>query len=311
MKKFIVFILLVFFSICPGQEYYLNKASTGSGDGTTQALSGPNAAWKETAEITGLTPDDTIFFNKGDTWTAITSNGAGGEAGLTIPTSGSSGNIITFDAYGTGDDPLIDVNSDPNGAYGIYYDDVDYILIQNIDVRGSGNAGAVRGSGTAGSAGDGYTFEIRNVDILSNWGASTTPTSTHDGFSQQTTSEVNYFNITATNCSEPNGTGSDGQCFTLHALSKANVYTANFSESISGITNTSGTTAYFEDVNIHNMIGGTIIGLGGIVDFNDGIIVINTAASYIPINDLTSEADSLTVLTIRNSTMVVIILIIQ
>lgn len=77
--------------------YYINTASTGSGDGTTIATTGDNAAWAAISEITGLSAGDSVLFNKGDTW----------REQLTVPTSGSSGSPIIFGAYGTGADPII------------------------------------------------------------------------------------------------------------------------------------------------------------------------------------------------------------
>lgn len=77
--------------------YYVNTASTGSGDGTTQATTGANAAWAAISEITGLSAGDSVLFNKGNTWRET----------LTIPSSGSAGSPITFGAYGTGASPII------------------------------------------------------------------------------------------------------------------------------------------------------------------------------------------------------------
>lgn len=77
--------------------YYIDTSSTGSGDGTTTATSGANAAWKAFSEITGLAPGDFVLLNRGDTWRLT----------LTVPTSGSAGSPITFGTYGTGNDPII------------------------------------------------------------------------------------------------------------------------------------------------------------------------------------------------------------
>lgn len=97
LKKIIVLILLFAFQV-NATTYYVNTASTGSGDGTTTATTGANAAWAAISEITGLSAGDYVLFNKGDTW----------REQLTVPSSGSAGSPITFDAYGTGADPIID-----------------------------------------------------------------------------------------------------------------------------------------------------------------------------------------------------------
>ena len=79
--------------------YYVNTASTGSGDGTTTAIEGANAAWKTIAKVNAASPaaGDSILFNKGNEW----------REQLTVPTSGSDGSPITFGAYGDGADPII------------------------------------------------------------------------------------------------------------------------------------------------------------------------------------------------------------
>ena len=77
--------------------YYVNTASTGTGDGTTQEITGEQAAWKAISEITGLVAGDSVLFNKGNTW----------REQLTVPTSGSDGSPITYGAYGEGADPII------------------------------------------------------------------------------------------------------------------------------------------------------------------------------------------------------------
>lgn len=78
-------------------QYYIDTSSTGSGDGTTTATSGANAAWAAFSEITGEAAGDIISLNKDDTW----------REQLTVGTSGSVGSPITFNAYGSGADPII------------------------------------------------------------------------------------------------------------------------------------------------------------------------------------------------------------
>lgn len=77
--------------------YYVNTAADDGGDGTTQELTGANCAWNEISDITGLSAGDSVLFNKGNTW----------REQLTVPSSGSSGSPITFGAYGSGADPII------------------------------------------------------------------------------------------------------------------------------------------------------------------------------------------------------------
>ena len=89
---FLLFSLPVF-----ATTYYVDTDADDGGDGTTPALTGPNCAWNEISDITGISPGDLILFNRTDTW----------REQLTVPSSGSSGNPITFGAYGSGADPII------------------------------------------------------------------------------------------------------------------------------------------------------------------------------------------------------------
>ena len=85
---------------CSGSICYVDSTSTGTGDGTTQATTGANAAFKTIAEVNALTyaQDTQILFKRGQTW----------REQLTVPSSGTTGHPITFGAYGTtGANPLI------------------------------------------------------------------------------------------------------------------------------------------------------------------------------------------------------------
>ena len=74
--------------------YYVKTGGSDAADG----LSDGNA-WQTVAKVNGETfaAGDSILFNRGDTWRET----------LTVPSSGSSGNPITFGAYGTGALPII------------------------------------------------------------------------------------------------------------------------------------------------------------------------------------------------------------
>ena len=79
--------------------YYVNTAADAGGDGTTQELTGEHCAFKTIAQVNAASPaaGDSVLFNKGNTW----------REQLTVSTSGSTGNVITFGAYGEGADPII------------------------------------------------------------------------------------------------------------------------------------------------------------------------------------------------------------
>lgn len=95
MKKFLA-ILLFLFLLGPlfGATYYVKNA----GDDAKDGLSDANA-WETISKVNGVSfaAGDFVYFNKGDEW----------REQLSIPTAGSVGSLITFGAYGTGANPII------------------------------------------------------------------------------------------------------------------------------------------------------------------------------------------------------------
>ena len=87
---------------------------------TTYTCSGGSAsAFATIADINAfstLQPGDSVLFRKGQTW----------REQLTVPSSGSSGNPITFGAYGSGDKPIISGSS--LASSGWTYDAVGYVI---------------------------------------------------------------------------------------------------------------------------------------------------------------------------------------
>jgi hypothetical protein len=71
------------------------------GNDSLNGISDGNA-WATIAKVNAqsLSPGDSIFFNKGNTWNEK----------LLMPSSGTLGNNIVFDAYGTGAKPIFDVS---------------------------------------------------------------------------------------------------------------------------------------------------------------------------------------------------------
>jgi hypothetical protein len=74
--------------------YYVKNGGSDAASGLSDAL-----AWETIAKVNGssFSAGDSILFKKGCTW----------REQLTVPSSGSAGNPITFGAYGTGADPII------------------------------------------------------------------------------------------------------------------------------------------------------------------------------------------------------------
>jgi hypothetical protein len=101
--------------------YYVDTASTG-GNGTTQATSGANAAFATVAAVNAgsFSPGDSILFKKGCVW----------REQLTVPSSGSSGNPITFGAYGSGADPIISASDLKDSGYSEYSSTIDGSVTQ-------------------------------------------------------------------------------------------------------------------------------------------------------------------------------------
>jgi parallel beta-helix repeat protein len=105
--RFALFFLIIsgsflFFGIgkANAATYYVANAGNDACNGTSPTIgTSGNCAWQTIAKVnsSSFSPGDSILFNKGDTW----------REQLTIPSSGTSGNPITFDAYGTGAKPLI------------------------------------------------------------------------------------------------------------------------------------------------------------------------------------------------------------
>jgi hypothetical protein len=80
-------------ALAPATTYYVSSGTgTDANNGTSASM-----AWQTIAHVNAQTfqPGDSILFKRGDVW----------NESLTPPSSGTSGNPITFDAYGTGPAP--------------------------------------------------------------------------------------------------------------------------------------------------------------------------------------------------------------
>jgi hypothetical protein len=93
MKRILIIILLGLSELASAATYYVSS-STGSDANNGTSASTP---WQTIAHVNGQTfqPGDSILFKRGDVW----------NESLAPASSGSSGNPITFDAYGTGAAP--------------------------------------------------------------------------------------------------------------------------------------------------------------------------------------------------------------
>ena len=114
--KYQVFVLLLSFSLCAQNQYYLSS-STGN-DNNNGSQTQP---WKTLSKISNTTlgPGDTVYFKKGDTF----------RGHYVVNGSGTEGNPITFKSYESGNQPVIS-GSDHDDGGGDYRE---AILIENED----------------------------------------------------------------------------------------------------------------------------------------------------------------------------------
>ena len=77
-------------AVCSGTDYYIDAESGNDANGGTSA----GAAWRTIAKVNARTfaPGDRVLFKRGQLW----------REQLIVPSSGTSGNPITFGTYGTG-----------------------------------------------------------------------------------------------------------------------------------------------------------------------------------------------------------------
>lgn len=109
--------------------YYVDD--TGGNDSNAGTSSG--AAWRTLTKVNGQTfaPGDSLLFKAGGVWT-----------GQLHPLgTGSSGNAITIDRYGTGAAPLIQGNG--NSAT-VLLDDQQFWTVKNLDITNNGTAGTLK-----------------------------------------------------------------------------------------------------------------------------------------------------------------------
>jgi hypothetical protein len=87
--------LVTFSSLGWSMTYYVDAANGNDSNAGTSA----SAPWQTIAKVNGssFSPGDSVLLMRGDVW----------REQLNIPSSGSAGKVITFDAYGTGANPQI------------------------------------------------------------------------------------------------------------------------------------------------------------------------------------------------------------
>ncbi|MEK6481261.1 PA14 domain-containing protein [Catalinimonas sp. 4WD22] len=148
--KLSVLFLFMCMSVYAQNTYYVSTSGNDSNSGRSSS-----AAWRTIRKVndTNLQPGDQVLFRRGDRWNEE----------LLPGTSGTSGRLITFGAYGSGNMPII---APSGGDYAINIRIKSYIKVENIHaIAPSGRSGiAVRGNAVGN--------EILNCKVQGNDGNS-------------------------------------------------------------------------------------------------------------------------------------------
>jgi hypothetical protein len=114
--------------------FYVDNVSGNDANNGTSSTS----PWQSINKINGssFVAGDQILLKRGDTWSG---------QGLNVPNSGLAGNPIIFDAYSTGNNPLITQVS----GNGIVISNKSWLIVRNINVSHSSSFGIVLQGGSA------------------------------------------------------------------------------------------------------------------------------------------------------------------
>lgn len=271
-------------------------------DGTVSAAD-KHLAVSETSSSTSLSmqefnlcsflPGDTIYFSHlgGDfTSTGTLSSVA---ACMHIPSSGTVDAIITYSGSDNNNNNKPTINLSGLNARGINLFNINYVIVQNINIIGDGNNGCCVAMGTTGTADAGYTVKIKNVAVESN----TTGTTGGDGFDLKDSAQVEFYNISATNC-KSSDLGSD-QCISFHSTSKGRVYGAVFTDSNYAYVGIASTECYMTDC----VISGITMAVLSTSDGSNSCIIDNSSIDITTTEGLISLAGTYPLYSIQNSTI--------
>jgi parallel beta-helix repeat protein len=124
MRRFCIVIVLLLMHVPTwGATYYVD--ATGGND--SNAGTAANSAWKTISKInnSSFSAGDQVLFKSGEVW----------REQLTVPSSGSVGNPITFGKYGTGALPKIDGNGSRTRT--VLVNGISFVTISDIQFTGS------------------------------------------------------------------------------------------------------------------------------------------------------------------------------
>src|SRR3989338_1213999 len=276
-KIFFVFVVLgtcfLFAKSASAATYYVradgtvtcaNKANATSPDSADTSL-GVLSSANGVNGCTTFSPGDTIYFSaKGGSYTAVDNAFDSINTAIYIPqVSGTDGNPInyiglsdnttttTLNSGATNNYPIVDVSAvaggngvNGGGSGGIRVAYINYVTVQNFNIKGSGGgfSAAFEMDKSSGTAGSGYTNVFTNINVLQGYGASSNNNDCIAGGSAGgETAQGIFNNITANGCRpNPQASNSD-QCFTLHENAKAQISGMYCTDSNNGITNTAAT----------------------------------------------------------------------
>ena len=179
--KYQVFVLLLSFSLCAQNQYYLSSSTGNDNNNGSQ-----NQPWKTLSKIsnTTLDPGDTVYFKKGDTF----------RGHYVVNGSGTEGNPITFKSYGSGNQPVISGSDhdDGGGDYreAILVENEDNMIFEDLEIQnhrttsrsGVGDLVSFGIQVISSSAGTKNNFTFRDMTFKNVYGLSWVDPSDQDAF---------------------------------------------------------------------------------------------------------------------------------
>ena len=302
-----------------------NKANATSPDLASTSLSVLSSANGVNGCNTFL-PGDTIYFSaKGGSYTAVNSAIDAIPTAIYIPqASGVVGNPINYIGLSdnsstttlangaTNNYPLVDVsavaggNGVTGGSAGIRVAHVNYVTVQNFNIKGSGGSGAAvfQMDNSSGTAGNGYTNVFTNINVLQGYGASTGNDDCFGGGSSAGENAQGVFNnIYASGCRPNPQSSMSDQCFTLHENAKAQINGMYCTDSNNGITDTLNTQLTATNITINNAYI-NVISAGGMTS-SGYVTVTNSTFNVNGTGDLLNipAGNGAVVVTISSSTI--------
>jgi hypothetical protein len=131
MKKFIIIPLLFISIILSATKYYVKTGGSDASAGTSDATAWAHHPWMSTwTGAVTLVAGDTVYMNRGNTWTKTT----GASAYLTVGQNGTTTDYIVTTAYGSGAKPIIYIST------ALAYPVIDalgksYIKFDNLEIK--------------------------------------------------------------------------------------------------------------------------------------------------------------------------------